>query len=654
MDATEGNDGRLIVSEEEVPEHLRISSSDLHIEDFIGYGSSSAVYKATWLGCKVAVKDILNFGSFKPYRKELEILMRLPHPHVVQLLGFCIEGNPLQPDLSIVMERLETSLSKIIYDRLTASGRRRPFDFSEAIDILMKIALGMKFLHSREIVHGGLSTDIILMNVYGEEDFDVKIGGFAFSDYASSNSPTASFQPQYIYHTFPAKTIAGDHSPLKVTKAVDVFVFGMICYAVLTGHEVRHPNRNFAVDNIFWEVVSGQRPELIPSDVDHDLMELILKCCDAEAEHRLSFSVICDTLAEIRTARGQFLQKKTTETEVSGSQRWTTNDDDNDTCVEIATILKTLPNHLSIDYADVEWRRPIGEGSYAKVYEVNWLGCSFAVKRFKLLSASLKEEIEFLTKLQHPHIARLIGLSVDSNGGWIMMERMETDLQKLMHSRASSPPFSDSEARELCFKIALGLNFLHSKNVVHRDIKSANVLVHNHHGRFDVKITDFGVSHRIGNSSVANYAGTGLWRAPEILKAKRDKPLTEDQLKKTDVYSFGMTSYEIVTGHVLHEHLSADDVIAKHRPKLPRALGADLRDLISKCWDDDPKVRPDFSTICLVLSRTPNSQTQVVPRSRSRKIVEFLKSRLLVPFRKSLRWRAVKTEFRTIDLQLES
>jgi serine/threonine protein kinase len=637
MDAAETSDGHLVVSEEDVPEHLRISLSELHEEEVIGHGSSSVVYKASWLCCEVAVKDILDVqdsGSFKPFPKELEILMRHPHPHVVQLLGFCMKEE--KRTVSIVMERMETSLRSVISRRLRASRRHRPFDVSESIDILTKVALGMRFLHSREILHGGLSTGIVLMNVHGE-DFEVKIGGFAFSDHANSDSYI--LRPNYFYNPFPPELTAGE---IKYTKAVDVYNFGIICYAALTGFEEGLPpwDECFTRDEIVQAVVSGLRPELTPSDIDHDLMQLVLKCWDAEPERRPSFSVICDTLAGIRAAREhQGLQKQTRSED--SDQRWTTFKDSNDTltCQEITTILKTLPNHLSIDPADVEWRRPIGEGGYSKVYEVNWLGCTFAVKRFTSLSASLREEVQFLTKLQHPHVARLMGLSIDSNGGWIMMERMETDLQKLIHS---SPPFGHSEAREICLKIALGLNFLHSKNVIHRDIKPANVLVHDYlsqsfRGRFDVKITDFGVSHRIGNATAANYAGTGLYRAPEILTAKRDELLAEDQLKKTDIYSFGMTCYEIVTGNVLHEHLSARDVIAKRRPKLPNSLDADLRDLISKCWDDDPEVRPDFSTICQVLAEP---RGQVVPRSRVRKIVEFWRRKSLLPFGQCLGWRA--------------
>jgi serine/threonine protein kinase len=577
-------------SMKEFPDHLKIPAPELHGGKLIGMGAFSHVRLASWLRCEVAIKElrINDFKAFNAYSQELEILMRLPHPHVVQLLGYNVSPRRV----TIVMERLDTTLYDVICDR---KERLYTFAASEALDIMWKISLGMKFLHSRGVTHGGLSPKIILMNVHSQGKFDVKIGGFAFSN---------------------------DRLQLPA----DVYAFAFLCYAILTG---RLPPR-FKMD-------SNGRPELHLDRVDLGLAELIRKCWDRDPENRPEFSDICNRLAEFRAARDvQELQG----TVDSAALRWTTHQDDGESsCSEIAAALKSLPVHLRIDSGDVEWRRKIGTGGHNEVYEVNWLGCAFAVKRFKALSASLKEELEFLVKLQHPHVARLIGLSVDDNGGWIMMERMDTDLRKLIDSRKSfliyGSPFCEEEVRELCFKLALGLNFLHSRNVVHRDVKAANVLVHDHGGHFDVKITDFGVSHRIGNPNVAVSAGTGFWRAPEVLNARSGRPLTEAQLKKTDVYSFAMTCYEIVTGKAPFqgEDVDAQRVMQGCRPTLPARLSSDLQKLITKCWDNDPAKRPDFSTICKVL--VANKPTY----KDSNAAVAFSQffRRTLLPFTKGLR-----------------
>ena len=115
-------------SQDWVPEHLRIASSELQGKERIGQGSFSVVYRATWLGCEVAVKKLQELEGFQgDYPKELEILMRIPHPHIVQLLGFCIEDHARR--ICIVMEHLETSLSGLIRRRMRTAPPRGPARF---------------------------------------------------------------------------------------------------------------------------------------------------------------------------------------------------------------------------------------------------------------------------------------------------------------------------------------------------------------------------------------------------------------------------------------------------------------------------------------------------------------------------------------------
>ena len=115
-----------------VPEHLGIASSELQGKERIGQESSGVVYRASWLGCEVAVTELQELEGFQgDYPKELEILMRLPHPHIVQLLGFCIDDHVRR----IVMKNLETSLSGLLRRRMRTAPPRSPFHVGEAIDI---------------------------------------------------------------------------------------------------------------------------------------------------------------------------------------------------------------------------------------------------------------------------------------------------------------------------------------------------------------------------------------------------------------------------------------------------------------------------------------------------------------------------------------
>jgi serine/threonine protein kinase len=158
-------------------------------------------------------------------------------------------------------------------------------------------------------------------------------------------------------------------------------------------------------------------------------------------------------------------------------------------------------------------------------------------------------------------------------------------------------------------QIACGLYNLHKHDIVHRDLKAANVLLNTESAKgmedpngFICQIADFECS--------VGVVGTRFWRAPEILQAvkswKNKSPFEdigsfeEVCTKSADVYSYGMTCYEIVTGRVPFEDLCAGDydvVIRGERPELPSDIEPWMRDLITRCWHPNPLERPTFETI---------------------------------------------------------
>ena len=127
-------------------EFLKIDRSDLEIRDMIGGEYFAGVYRASWLGCEVAVKVIPRDYTLK----DGDFLKILPHPHIVQLLGYCEDDD----NTYLVMELMETDLRHIIdndYLAKKASTGRTPLTDSEALDIIPKLALGLRFLHARGV-----------------------------------------------------------------------------------------------------------------------------------------------------------------------------------------------------------------------------------------------------------------------------------------------------------------------------------------------------------------------------------------------------------------------------------------------------------------------------------------------------------------------
>ena len=153
----------------------------------------------------------------------------------------------------------------------------------------------------------------------------------------------------------------------------------------------------------------------------------------------------------------------------------------------------------------------------------------------------------------------------------------------------------DATARTICaFDIARGVQFLHNKHIIHRDLKSLNVLL-DANGR--AKICDFGFSRDMGEEDLyTSNVGTPHWMAPELLAS------SSSYNSKIDVYAYGIVLWEIATGQLPYQGLESTQIIAQVmmndlRPTIPDSMNGLLRDLITACWDRNPDRRPSFDEI---------------------------------------------------------
>ncbi|KAG0590699.1 hypothetical protein KC19_1G120600 [Ceratodon purpureus] len=275
-----------------------------------------------------------------------------------------------------------------------------------------------------------------------------------------------------------------------------------------------------------------------------------------------------------------------------------------------------------------KWVKPaerLGKGAAAVVHKATWLGIQVAKKTFQGHdNPDFMQEAGILGKLCHPNVTSMFCCAKDKRSCAIIMELMDEDLHDLMQRRCNgnnnSQPFQILEAVDIMLQISEGVNYLHNQMVVHRDLKSFNILVKSVKARgsdieyVHAKVADFGLSKTkessIRYSNQTSNAGTNRWMAPEIINLNsmggEENVLEPKYPFKCDVYSFAMVCYEILTCYEpFYEHWSPriikERVLKGERPSLPDHCPPSLEELIKKCWMQEPKERPSFATICAEL-----------------------------------------------------
>ncbi|KAK5581524.1 hypothetical protein RB653_001559 [Dictyostelium firmibasis] len=279
---------------------------------------------------------------------------------------------------------------------------------------------------------------------------------------------------------------------------------------------------------------------------------------------------------------------------------------------QLVRLKSTLKRH-EISFKELTVEKEIGQGFFGKVYKARWRGKSVALKRITLIkfrdlseNEIFDKEVSIMSKLCHPTCVMFIGacsLDGPSNRS-IIMEYMEGgSLRRLLDEKSNyqlSPSLQLSIARD----IAEGMNYLHTNfkegPIVHRDLTSSNILLN---GSYTVaKINDFGLSKEMkpGPSEMTAAMGSLAWMAPECFKA-------ENYTEKVDVYSFAIILWELLTCRDPYngmEPLRMAFLASVEDYRLPLAgFPAYWAELISRCWNPIPSLRPSFQEILQILNQ---------------------------------------------------
>ena len=165
-------------------------------------------------------------------------------------------------------------------------------------------------------------------------------------------------------------------------------------------------------------------------------------------------------------------------------------------------------------------------------------------RQHKLPIRRFEQECEFMSSIRHPNIVQYLGLYRDPDTGLpaLLMELMDSSLTHFVES--STQPIPYRIQLNICHDITVALSFLHSNNIVHRDLSSNNVLLI---GNVRAKVTDFGMA-RLGDGNTratqltfTMCPGTDVYMPPETVQ---DKPVYSE---KIDCFSFGVITLQILT-----------------------------------------------------------------------------------------------------------
>ncbi|KLL03501.1 MAG: hypothetical protein MRECE_15c027, partial [Mycoplasmataceae bacterium CE_OT135] len=275
-------------------------------------------------------------------------------------------------------------------------------------------------------------------------------------------------------------------------------------------------------------------------------------------------------------------------------------------------------------FANIEY---LAEGGFGKVYKAKWTAGSISHwdagnkqwyrekdKHKPYREVVLKNltnsqnNTEFLDETaKHKdiddwfnNIVPCYGLSQDPNGSYLMvMQYMpEGNLREYLSNKNRELTLKDKISH--LAKIAQGLKDIHAKNLVHRDFHSGNILKGIE--KTSCLITDLGLCKPANEASQEDKIfGVMPYVAPEVL---RSSPYTQ----ASDIYSFGIVAYEILSGfppyyNKAHDINLAIEICQGSRPKFQIKIPRLLEDLIKRCWDADPKKRPTANELEKILRK---------------------------------------------------
>lgn len=257
---------------------------------------------------------------------------------------------------------------------------------------------------------------------------------------------------------------------------------------------------------------------------------------------------------------------------------------------------------VDIPRMNLELVKQIGSGGFGDVFHMKWKQDSGVIQHVaaKRLYGLANNELDIMSKLDHPNIVKLYGRVVEEMGCMLILELCEGgSLRDYLDCNGKEPVSADLFKR-WSTQAARSIEYLQQMNIVHKDVKSQNFVIC---AAGTLKLIDFGLAKNIRKTqSNASESGTWAYMAPELLK---DQKLSST---KFDIYAYAVVLWEMLTGKLPYEGWGHPKIVMhvcedNKRLEIPESCPMYLAELLTLCWLEEYTRRPSIHQVLTFLGK---------------------------------------------------
>jgi serine/threonine-protein kinase len=525
----------------------------------LGQGGMGTVYEAfdAELERTIALKTIrpdlaANSAALRRLKQETLLARQIAHRNVVRVFDLGV-ADRLR---FITMEFVDGA------DLRSLLENRGKFPPKEAIALMQQVCEGLQAAHAEDVIHRDLKPQNILVG----RDLRARIVDFGLARSFEQTGITRTGAVLGTPHYMAPEQALGKQSDARS----DVFALGVVFFEVLTA-ELPFPDESL-MESFLARTRDRARPiTSVDPTIPPWLARIVMRCLERDPAQR--YQSAQQVLDDLKTAGGL---RSASHASTSG----------------VFAPGMILGSRYLIE---VE----AGEGGMGKVYRARDLDLdrtiALKIVRPELADqpqalSRLKHEISLASQISHKNVLRIHDLGEANGLRFVSMAWADgEDLSHLLHRYGSLP---EERVLQLAVEICDGLAAAHDQGIIHRDLKPSNVLLDS---AGHACIADFGLARLVDTtqplSRNGEVHGTPRYMSPEQAEGK----LVDS---RTDIYSFGLILYEMVTGKIPFKDDSVFQTLAlrvTEAPENPKLVSPALSDrlaaIILRCLERDPRKR---------------------------------------------------------------